>query len=222
MPSARCSHPAGGVTKRRSPSPMSLDGFLLDDGVDCDWAVPLNGNLPHCSSAPANLFDVAPLDFGFQPASLNPLRTGTAMRHSVSQPALASMVPSCYGDGRVAPATTPEPRRSNRGGRRGSSSPEAETAAELTAAAPAAARTTQTSRVQGATSTYRGVTRHRWTGRYEAHLWDSSVERKVRRTTCINSLECVVWRADRSLVRCFCQCYVWREACCCDSLFFQG
>ena len=23
-------------------------------------------------------------------------------------------------------------------------------------------------------SSYRGVTRHRWTGRYEAHLWDSS------------------------------------------------
>lgn len=27
------------------------------------------------------------------------------------------------------------------------------------------------------TSKFRGVTRHRWTGRYEAHLWDSSVER---------------------------------------------
>jgi AP2-like factor (ANT lineage) len=26
-------------------------------------------------------------------------------------------------------------------------------------------------------SSYRGVTRHRWTGRYEAHLWDSSSQR---------------------------------------------
>eukprot|EP00873_Tetraselmis_striata_P010213 jgi/Tetstr1/430477/TSEL_020285.t1 len=33
-------------------------------------------------------------------------------------------------------------------------------------------------RPQGrATSEFRGVTRHRWTGRFEAHLWDSSVER---------------------------------------------
>ncbi|KAL3653960.1 hypothetical protein CASFOL_003641 [Castilleja foliolosa] len=28
------------------------------------------------------------------------------------------------------------------------------------------------------TSIYRGVTRHRWTGRYEAHLWDNSVRRE--------------------------------------------
>ncbi|KAH9604850.1 hypothetical protein KSS87_004791 [Heliosperma pusillum] len=28
------------------------------------------------------------------------------------------------------------------------------------------------------TSIYRGVTRHRWTGRYEAHLWDSSCRRE--------------------------------------------
>ena len=27
-------------------------------------------------------------------------------------------------------------------------------------------------------SSYRGVTRHRWTGRYEAHLWDSSCQRE--------------------------------------------
>ncbi|KAL5147373.1 AP2-like ethylene-responsive transcription factor PLT2 [Glycine soja] len=27
------------------------------------------------------------------------------------------------------------------------------------------------------TSIYRGVTRHRWTGRYEAHLWDNSCRR---------------------------------------------
>ncbi|KAF4396717.1 hypothetical protein F8388_004685 [Cannabis sativa] len=28
------------------------------------------------------------------------------------------------------------------------------------------------------TSIYRGVTRHRWTGRYEAHLWDNSYRRE--------------------------------------------
>uniref|UniRef100_M1B2U9 AP2 domain-containing transcription factor n=1 Tax=Solanum tuberosum TaxID=4113 RepID=M1B2U9_SOLTU len=28
------------------------------------------------------------------------------------------------------------------------------------------------------TSIYRGVTRHRWTGRYEAHLWDNSCRRQ--------------------------------------------
>lgn len=28
------------------------------------------------------------------------------------------------------------------------------------------------------TSQYRGVTRHRWTGRYEAHLWDSSCKKE--------------------------------------------
>ncbi|PNX88698.1 ap2-like ethylene-responsive transcription factor ail5-like protein, partial [Trifolium pratense] len=28
------------------------------------------------------------------------------------------------------------------------------------------------------TSIYRGVTRHRWTGRYEAHLWDNSCRRE--------------------------------------------
>ncbi|XVF56378.1 hypothetical protein PTKIN_Ptkin06aG0115600 [Pterospermum kingtungense] len=27
------------------------------------------------------------------------------------------------------------------------------------------------------TSIYRGVSRHRWTGRYEAHLWDNSCRR---------------------------------------------
>ncbi|URE02773.1 AP2-like ethylene-responsive transcription factor [Musa troglodytarum] len=27
-------------------------------------------------------------------------------------------------------------------------------------------------------SIYRGVTRHRWTGRYEAHLWDNSCRRE--------------------------------------------
>nr|GMC78082.1 AP2-like ethylene-responsive transcription factor AIL1 [Ipomoea batatas] len=28
------------------------------------------------------------------------------------------------------------------------------------------------------TSQYRGVTRHRWTGRYEAHLWDNSCRKE--------------------------------------------
>ncbi|THU55765.1 hypothetical protein C4D60_Mb11t10010 [Musa balbisiana] len=28
------------------------------------------------------------------------------------------------------------------------------------------------------TSVYRGVTRHRWTGRYEAHLWDNTCKRE--------------------------------------------
>ncbi|URD72607.1 AP2 [Musa troglodytarum] len=28
------------------------------------------------------------------------------------------------------------------------------------------------------TSVYRGVTRHRWTGRYEAHLWDNTCRRE--------------------------------------------
>ncbi|XP_004511807.1 AP2-like ethylene-responsive transcription factor ANT isoform X2 [Cicer arietinum] len=28
------------------------------------------------------------------------------------------------------------------------------------------------------TSQYRGVTRHRWTGRYEAHLWDNSIKKE--------------------------------------------
>jgi hypothetical protein len=37
----------------------------------------------------------------------------------------------------------------------------------------------------GRSSRFRGVTKHRWTGRYEAHLWDSSFERNVceRKTT---------------------------------------
>ncbi|CAG9466128.1 unnamed protein product [Pedinophyceae sp. YPF-701] len=32
--------------------------------------------------------------------------------------------------------------------------------------------------VKQGSSRFRGVTRHRWTGRFEAHLWDSSVQRK--------------------------------------------
>ncbi|GAU51513.1 hypothetical protein TSUD_190910, partial [Trifolium subterraneum] len=28
------------------------------------------------------------------------------------------------------------------------------------------------------TSIYRGVTKHRWTGRYEAHLWDNSCKQE--------------------------------------------
>ncbi|GAB2233087.1 hypothetical protein Droror1_Dr00002302, partial [Drosera rotundifolia] len=31
------------------------------------------------------------------------------------------------------------------------------------------------------TSQYRGVTKHRWTGRYEAHLWDNSCKKEKQR-----------------------------------------
>ncbi|CAH9111333.1 unnamed protein product [Cuscuta europaea] len=34
---------------------------------------------------------------------------------------------------------------------------------------------------QQRTSQYRGVTRHRWTGRYEAHLWDNSCKKEGQR-----------------------------------------
>ncbi|GJN06647.1 hypothetical protein PR202_ga24399 [Eleusine coracana subsp. coracana] len=44
------------------------------------------------------------------------------------------------------------------------------------------------------TSVYRGVTKHRWTGRYEAHLWDNSCRRegqtrKGRQEKAVDSLE---------------------------------
>ncbi|KAL4292459.1 hypothetical protein HN51_042783 [Arachis hypogaea] len=45
---------------------------------------------------------------------------------------------------------------------------------EASAAAPRRALDTFGQR----TSIYRGVTRHRWTGRYEAHLWDNSCRRE--------------------------------------------
>lgn len=35
----------------------------------------------------------------------------------------------------------------------------------------------------GRSSRFRGVTKHRWTGRYEAHLWDSSFERVPKKET---------------------------------------
>ncbi|KAL2344420.1 hypothetical protein Fmac_005705 [Flemingia macrophylla] len=43
------------------------------------------------------------------------------------------------------------------------------------------------------TSIYRGVTRHRWTGRYEAHLWDNSCRRegqarKGRQVSCLSTI----------------------------------
>ncbi|XP_059311464.1 AP2-like ethylene-responsive transcription factor PLT2 [Lycium ferocissimum] len=58
-----------------------------------------------------------------------------------------------------------------------------------TATASASAENSNTSIVEAAprrsldtfgqrTSIYRGVTRHRWTGRYEAHLWDNSCRRE--------------------------------------------
>ncbi|KAI3449933.1 hypothetical protein Pfo_006598 [Paulownia fortunei] len=60
---------------------------------------------------------------------------------------------------------------------------------ETSASATASADTSNTSIVEAAprrtldtfgqrTSIYRGVTRHRWTGRYEAHLWDNSCRRE--------------------------------------------
>ncbi|KAJ1273237.1 hypothetical protein BS78_06G263900 [Paspalum vaginatum] len=52
------------------------------------------------------------------------------------------------------------------------------------------------------TSIYRGVTRHRWTGRYEAHLWDNSCRRegqsrKGRQGTSSLSLASVVCGYDK-------------------------
>uniref|UniRef100_A0A7N0TH05 Uncharacterized protein n=1 Tax=Kalanchoe fedtschenkoi TaxID=63787 RepID=A0A7N0TH05_KALFE len=41
---------------------------------------------------------------------------------------------------------------------------------------PAAKKTVET--FGHRTSVFRGVTRHRWTGRYEAHLWDNSCRRE--------------------------------------------
>uniref|UniRef100_A0A7N0TH78 AP2/ERF domain-containing protein n=1 Tax=Kalanchoe fedtschenkoi TaxID=63787 RepID=A0A7N0TH78_KALFE len=48
--------------------------------------------------------------------------------------------------------------------------------AAIVEAAPAARRTLDSFGQR--TSIYRGVTRHRWTGRYEAHLWDNSCRRE--------------------------------------------
>nr|KYP66349.1 AP2-like ethylene-responsive transcription factor AIL6 [Cajanus cajan] len=54
------------------------------------------------------------------------------------------------------------------------------------------------------TSIYRGVTRHRWTGRYEAHLWDNSCRREGQarkgRQVLVTSLFCVFISID--LIRC--------------------
>ncbi|GER38334.1 AP2-like ethylene-responsive transcription factor [Striga asiatica] len=50
------------------------------------------------------------------------------------------------------------------------------TASIVEAAAAAPRRTLDTFGQR--TSIYRGVTRHRWTGRYEAHLWDNSCRRE--------------------------------------------
>ncbi|XP_062084000.1 AP2-like ethylene-responsive transcription factor PLT2 isoform X1 [Humulus lupulus] len=54
--------------------------------------------------------------------------------------------------------------------------PAAAAAAAAGAAAAAPRRTLDTFGQR--TSIYRGVTRHRWTGRYEAHLWDNSCRRE--------------------------------------------
>ncbi|KAL5549171.1 hypothetical protein UlMin_004402 [Ulmus minor] len=50
------------------------------------------------------------------------------------------------------------------------------TATAVVAAEPATKKTVDTFGQR--TSIYRGVTRHRWTGRYEAHLWDNSCRRE--------------------------------------------
>ncbi|MED6169899.1 hypothetical protein PIB30_025465 [Stylosanthes scabra] len=53
------------------------------------------------------------------------------------------------------------------------------TATALVEASPTAAAPRRTLDTFGQrTSIYRGVTRHRWTGRYEAHLWDNSCRRE--------------------------------------------
>uniref|UniRef100_A0A803PT46 AP2-like ethylene-responsive transcription factor PLT2 n=1 Tax=Cannabis sativa TaxID=3483 RepID=A0A803PT46_CANSA len=52
------------------------------------------------------------------------------------------------------------------------------TAVEPAAAAAAAAPRRTLDTFGQRTSIYRGVTRHRWTGRYEAHLWDNSCRRE--------------------------------------------
>ncbi|GAB4835184.1 AP2-like ethylene-responsive transcription factor plt2 [Ancistrocladus abbreviatus] len=58
----------------------------------------------------------------------------------------------------------------------GESSNAAATTAITTAVEAAPRRTLDTFGQR--TSIYRGVTRHRWTGRYEAHLWDNSCRRE--------------------------------------------
>ncbi|KAG9456366.1 hypothetical protein H6P81_000874 [Aristolochia fimbriata] len=54
--------------------------------------------------------------------------------------------------------------------------------ADKPVASPAAAPLSETKKTVDTfgqrTSIYRGVTRHRWTGRYEAHLWDNSCRRE--------------------------------------------
>ncbi|XXG55782.1 hypothetical protein AAC387_Pa03g3376 [Persea americana] len=48
----------------------------------------------------------------------------------------------------------------------------------VSGAVPAKAKKVSTDSFGQRTSVYRGVTRHRWTGRYEAHLWDNSCRRE--------------------------------------------
>ncbi|KAJ8563728.1 hypothetical protein K7X08_032180 [Anisodus acutangulus] len=74
-------------------------------------------------------------------------------------------------------------------GKGSTSETSASPSATATASASASAENSNTSIVEAAprrtldtfgqrTSIYRGVTRHRWTGRYEAHLWDNSCRRE--------------------------------------------
>ncbi|GAB4838249.1 hypothetical protein Ancab_027778 [Ancistrocladus abbreviatus] len=56
--------------------------------------------------------------------------------------------------------------------------PSSEAQKQAVAVLPAVAKKTAESTFGQRTSIYRGVTRHRWTGRYEAHLWDNSCRRE--------------------------------------------
>ncbi|KAL5215845.1 hypothetical protein ABZP36_007246 [Zizania latifolia] len=55
---------------------------------------------------------------------------------------------------------------------------ETQQALPLAAVAPAPEQKKAVDSFGQRTSIYRGVTRHRWTGRYEAHLWDNSCRRE--------------------------------------------
>ncbi|XP_052198447.1 AP2-like ethylene-responsive transcription factor AIL5 [Diospyros lotus] len=61
---------------------------------------------------------------------------------------------------------------------RGFSTEQSDNQKQLVAAPPEPAAKKAVDTFGQRTSIYRGVTRHRWTGRYEAHLWDNSCRRE--------------------------------------------
>ncbi|KAA8522760.1 hypothetical protein F0562_009078 [Nyssa sinensis] len=61
---------------------------------------------------------------------------------------------------------------------RGFSTEQTDTQKQLAVAPPEPAAKKAVDTFGQRTSIYRGVTRHRWTGRYEAHLWDNSCRRE--------------------------------------------